>query len=131
LIPITHPKASPFSSYVFSDIHTVKLIAGGFVLDEFSASSNDPYLLGAQLRWDATWNNKWSSTLGIASISMESAVMLTNNVIPNVNRGNSRNIDGSLTYKFNPVVVDGAVTYTASSFPFYTGPFPIKIGGEC
>jgi hypothetical protein len=116
--------------YRLSDHHGFKLNLGGFVLDEFSGSSNDPYLLAAQVRWDAVWNTKWSSALGLTGISIESASRLTNSVVPNINRGNTRDVNGALVYAYNPVIVDGSVTYTASSFPFYKGAFPIKVGGE-
>jgi hypothetical protein len=55
--------------------------------------------------------------------------MLSNSVVPNVNRGNTRNVDQTPTYGFNPWVIDGSLTYVADSFPFYKGTFPIKASG--
>jgi hypothetical protein len=49
--------------------------------------------------------------------------------VPNVNRGNTRTA-GVLANNFNPVVVDGAVTYTLESAPMYNAAFPIRLGGE-
>ena len=46
------------------------------------------------------------------------------------NEGNSRTAAGNLVYNFNPVVVDGSVTYTLDSFPLYIGEFPIKFAAE-
>jgi hypothetical protein len=115
--------------YRINDKHGLKFNAGGFVLDEFQQSSNDPYLLAAQVRWDAAWNTKWSSTLGLSALSIQNDIMLTNSVVPNVNRGNTRKADQTLAYHFNPWVVDGAFTYTAATFPLYKGAFPIRVGG--
>ncbi|MEY2465715.1 MAG: hypothetical protein QOD03_236 [Verrucomicrobiota bacterium] len=116
--------------YTLNDKHTLKFNAGGFILDEAAASSNDPYLIAAQARWDAKWNTKWSSALGLAALSVESPGALANGSVPNINRGNTRDADGTPTYAFNPWVVDGSVTYTAESFPLYKGAFPIKLSGE-
>jgi hypothetical protein len=62
--------------------------------------------------------------LGIDNVSL-----LTNGAVQNINRGNTRLAPtGELAYRFNPWVVDGAITYSLSSFPFYKGAFPIKVG---
>jgi hypothetical protein len=116
--------------YRINDQHSIKFNGGAYILDELAASSDDPYLLAAQLRWEALWTPKWSSSLGFAALTIQNGDRLTNSSIPNVNRGNTRNADGTLRYDYNPVVVDASVTYTVDSFPFYTGPFPIRIGGE-
>jgi hypothetical protein len=116
--------------YRLSDKHTVKFNGGGFVLDELSGSSRDSYLLAAQLRWDAAWNSKLATSLGISGYSIEAGKQLTNGSVPNINRGNTRNADTSLAYSYNPWVVDASVTYTLDSFPLFKGPFPIKVGGE-
>jgi len=54
--------------------------------------------------------------------------------VPNINRGNTRLAGtGALAYHYNPLVVDGAVTFTAPSFllpSIYKGPFPIRVSGE-
>lgn len=116
--------------YTLDDKHTLKLNGGAFILDEFATSSSDPYLLAAQIRWDAKWNDKLASTLGLSGLLLQSGGMLTNSTVPNINRGNTRKSDGTLAYDYNPYVIDGAVTYTASSFPLYKGAFPIKVSGE-
>jgi Putative porin len=118
-------------AYRLNDHHSLKLIAACFVLDENALSGADPYMLGSQVRWDATWNTKWSSTMGLAYMSIANKDMLTNGAVPNVNRGNFRQTPtGILQYHFDPIVADAAITYTAPSFPVYKGPFPIRIGGE-
>ena len=116
--------------YRVNDQHLLKLNAGTFILDELSLTSSDPFLPAAQVRWEAAWNKKVSSSVGIAGLIIENADTLTNSVVPNVNIGNTRNADGRLTYKFNPIVADGSVTYLADSFPLYKGAFPIRFSGE-
>src|SRR5262245_15819058 len=116
--------------YAINDRQSVKLNGGGFVLDEIGASPNDPYLLGAQLRWDATWNKKIATTAGVAGLNIANDENLGNAAVPNVNRGNSRSAAGAPLYNFNPVVVDASLTYTLESFPMYTGAFPVKVGGD-
>jgi hypothetical protein len=50
--------------------------------------------------------------------------------VPDINRGNSRS-GGVLAANYNPIVADAAVTFSLESFPFmYTGPFPIRVGGD-
>jgi hypothetical protein len=117
-------------AYQFNDQHSVKFIAGGFVLDEIASSATDPYLIGGQLVWNANWNKKWSSSAGVATFSIQNPRSLTNSSVPNINRGNTRNADGTLAYEFYPVVGNASVTYLCETFPLYQGPFPIKPFGE-
>ena len=116
--------------YALNDRNALKLNAAGFMLDELGASSHDPYLLGAQLRWDATWNKKVATTAGVAGLSIFHDENLVNGNVPNINRGNTRNVAGSPQYHFNPVVADASLTYTLESFPMYPGAYPIKFGGD-
>jgi hypothetical protein len=117
-------------AYRFNDKHSVKLNGGWFMLDELAASSHDPYLLGAQARWDANWSPKFNTTLGAAYLTLCNEENLTNSAVPNINRGNTRNADGNLIYSYQPWIVDAAATYTLASFPFYKGTFPIKVAGD-
>lgn len=113
-----------------SDHHAVKLTGAAFFLNDAPADlSQDPYMLGGQMRWDANWSPKISSTLGLAYLYLGNTTNLDNLSVPNLNGGNTRNIFGALTNSYTPVVLDAAFTYTAASFPLYKGPFPIKIGG--
>jgi hypothetical protein len=116
--------------YAVNQHHTVKFSGGGFILDELSASSHDPYLLAAQLRLDSVWSKKIATTAGIAGLAIMNDENLVNGNVPNVNRGNTRNAAGAPVYNFNPVVVDASLTYTLESFPCYAGAFPIKVGGD-
>src|SRR5262245_1369188 len=117
-------------SYAFNDRHAAKLILGQFVLDELSLDSNDPFLLGAQLRFDSKWNKHLQSSLGVAGLLISGAGNLVNSAVPNQNRGNTRTPDGALVNHFNPIVVDGSVTYFVNTFPLYHGPFPINLAAE-
>jgi Putative porin len=124
-------------SYNFCSKHTLSLTSGGFVLDEVSASSSDPYMLGTQLRWDAAWNKHWQSSVGIAALFIDNEDQLGNAAVPNQNTGNTRkiNVVGTTTnqvpaYKFNPIVADASLTYMFDSVRTYAGPFPIKAFGD-
>ena len=118
-------------AYNFNEHHALKLNLGGFVLDEVSTSTSDPYLVGGQIIWDAKWNEQWQTSLGVALMKITSQQNLTNGAVPNVNTGNTRTgSTGVPAESFSPVITDGSVTYTLDSFPAYHGPFPIKVSGE-
>jgi hypothetical protein len=122
------------TGYRINDKHALKLNLAGFVLDEISGAGKDPFLVAAQFRWDAAWNSKWSSSLGGAYLALDGRQSLTNGAVPNINRGNTRvGSTGALAYRYHPLEVDGAVTFTAPSFflpAIYKGPFPIRVSGE-
>ncbi len=118
-------------SYVINDKHTVKMTGGYFVLDELAGSSHDPALVGLQGRWDAAWSSKLATSAGFAYLALQNQDMLPNAGVPNVNRGNTRvGAAGNLAYRYTPIVLDASATYTFAKFPFYPGPFPIKIAGD-
>ncbi len=124
-------------SYNISDQHALRLNLGEFVLDEISASSRDPYMGGAQLRWDSTWSPKVQTSFGISALAITGTDGLNNTAVPNQNRGNTRINVGTTNAPvfipathFNPIIGDGAVTYTLASFPCYTGAFPIRVAGD-
>jgi len=117
-------------SYLPTDAHTIKVTGGGFVLKEVSASSKDGALGVAQLRWDAIWSKKITSSVGVAALAIVGDESLGNAAVGNVNFGNTRRADGTLLYNMNSYVGDASITYTLETFPFYTGPFPIKFGGD-
>ncbi len=112
--------------------HALKFNAGFFLLDEISQgadASNDPYLIGGQLRWDAKWAQRLDSSLAVAMYAIVDEQSLTNFSVPNVNAGNTRLANGALLHDYTPVVVDGAVTYTFDSAPLYKGKFPVRALG--
>lgn len=127
-------------SYRINQEHTLKLTGAQFILNEYSTSNTDPALLAAQLRWNATWSPKISTTLGLAYLSLINSEtrgsttvtnpgLITANV-PNQGRGNSRNPDGSLVNGYNPFVLDAAATYTLESAPMYNGAFPVTASAD-
>jgi hypothetical protein len=128
------------SAYAIDKEHSLKFNAGFFILDEInqgSQASDDPYLLGAQLRYDAKWTSKLSSSAGIAWMGLSEEESLNNGAVPNINVGNTRyasatngHLAGDLVADFAPVILDASVTYTLDSFPLYPGHFPIRVGGE-
>lgn len=116
---------------------TLRWINGGFVLDEISLSSHDPFLFGSQLRWESQWAPQWSSSLGLMVFSFANVDELSNGAVPNMNVGNWRVLPtGSLSaaaavpqFKFNPVLADAAITWRAAHVPGYAGPFPVTLVG--
>ncbi|MEY2408637.1 MAG: hypothetical protein QOF48_1307 [Verrucomicrobiota bacterium] len=118
-------------AWKLSENQTLRGIAAGFVLDEVVPGTHDPYLLGAQVLWDAKWGKHLQTTLGGGSLWINSEQSLTNGAVPNINRGNTRTgPTGVLAENFNPLIADASVTYTLDSFPGYKGAFPIRGFGE-
>ena len=117
-------------AYSFNGHHRLSLSAACFFLDELGASSRDPWLTGAQLRWDGKWSPHLASTLGVAGFLISNRENLTNGNVPNGNRGNTRDANGAPQFGFNPVYVDGGVTWTLDRFPLYHGAFPISVTGD-
>lgn len=117
-------------SYAFNDKHALKLIGGGFLLNEVTASSLDSYMFGAQLRFDSMWSTKWQSSLGLAMLNIENRTNLNTALVPNQNVGNTRGTNGNLTYNFYPVIADASLTYNLDKFPLYKGTFPITVFGD-
>jgi hypothetical protein len=117
-------------TYRFNPNQTLKFTGAGYVLDELAADSNDPYMVGAQLRWDATWNTKLATSVGVSAWAIGNSDVLTTAAVPNVGRGNTRNAAGVLQYDYNPIQADAAVTYTFEQGPLYAAPFPITVFGE-
>jgi hypothetical protein len=117
-------------AYTINDHHAVKLNLGAFILDELAATANDPFLLGAQLRFDSKWTKKIVTSVGVSALGISAADNLNNSNVPNVNRGNTRGTDGAPAFNFSPIVADAWLTYTLDRFPGYAAAFPIKVGGE-
>jgi len=119
------------AAYKLNENHTLRGIAAGFILDELTSSTHDPYMLGAQVLWDAKWDKHLQTTLGAGGLLINSEQSLTNGAVPNINRGNTRTgPTGVLAENFNPLIADASITYTLDSFPGYKGAFPIKGFGE-
>jgi len=117
-------------TYRFSPDQSLKFTGAGYVLDELAIDSNDPYMVGAQLRWEAIWNPKLGSSFGVSGWAIANPEVLATTSVPNVGRGNTRSAAGVLQYHYNPVQADAALTYTLEKFPLYAAPFPITVFGE-
>jgi Putative porin len=116
------------AAYKFNDNHSVRFNAAGFVLDEISASSRDPFMYGGQVIWDAKWSPKVDTSLGVAAYNIVNKEKLLASY--DSNQGNSLTSSTNFASNFNPVVISGSATYKLDSFPLYTGAFPIKLAGE-
>jgi len=110
--------------------HAIKLNSGAFVIDELAGTTQDPFMFGAQARLESTWTPRISTSVGAAYMAMMNPEQLGNAAVPNINVGNTRDAAGNLVYDYTPVVVDASATYKLDSFPMYSGPFPIKVGGD-
>jgi hypothetical protein len=118
------------TGFKLSDKQTIKFNGGAFILDEIGSSSEDPYMLAGQVRWDAAWHKKFSSSAGLSGLMIANPTRLTASAVPNQNAGNTRLSNGVLAYDYNPFIADASVTYTLDKFPLYRGAFPIRLGGE-
>ena len=136
------------AGYKINDVHSLALIGAAFVLDEQKLSSQDPFMYGAQLQWNAKWTPRLESSLGVAVFDIVNRDLLTVgssgkavDSVPTVNLGNTRapttplsgspgDITYGLRYNYNPIIADASVTYTLDTFPLYRGKFPIKLTGE-
>jgi hypothetical protein len=117
--------------------HALQATGAAFMLNEFSARSEDPYFLGAQLRWDADWHADWETSLGAAFIAIGNRDGLGNQDVPNINAGNTRvpgaTVPANATpaYGFNALALDAKVTYTIEhGIPFYPAKFPISLQAD-
>jgi hypothetical protein len=55
-------------SFNAGEAHQIKLNLGEFVLDEISTESDDPFMLGAQLRLESAWSKQIATSLGIGAL---------------------------------------------------------------
>ena len=122
--------------YRLNNVHSFKGIGSAWVLNELSGSSLDPYMFGAQGRWNSEWSPNWQSTAGAAIFSIINRDKLGNTDVPNINVGNERvamptATSPAPTYAFNTMVFDAGVTYTiAGGVPLYNAKFPITLSGD-
>lgn len=116
--------------YTFNDQQGITFTGAAFSLDEESRSTQDPFMYGGQVLWNAKWTPKLASTVGVGGFQIGSPQQLTAANVPYQNQGNTRSATGVLLNNYNPIIGDASVTYTLDTFPLYTGAFPIKAGGE-
>lgn len=114
------------ANYKIDDNQSLAFTGAGFVLDEISKSSRDPFMYGAQAILNSKWTPEVGTSLGIAAYDIVNKANLTH-----AYDGNSGNtFAGGYAENFNPIVGDASVTYTLDSFPLYPGKFPITLAGE-
>lgn len=125
--------ASASVKYSINDHHAIRLIGGGFILDEANGRGRNPYIAAAQARFESTWDEKqqWQSSFGAGIFGISSADLLTTGSFGNINVGNTRGGGANpLVASFSPFYVDGALTYSLPEFPMYAGKFPIKLAAD-
>lgn len=138
---LTPEGAALQAGYKLNDRQSLVFNGAAFVLDEQKLSSQDPFMYGAQLLWNAKWTPRLESSLGIAAFDIVNRNILTVDSVSVVNLGNTRTSVPALTggtgadtfgllYNYNPVIGDASVTYTLDRFPLYRGKFPIKLAAE-
>lgn len=112
----------------------LKLNLGQFSLEERATGKSDTYMAGAQVWWEAKWNDRWQSSLGLGTLGISGKDNLTvANGQMNIGEGNTR--IGNLAanpprYNFHPIVGDVGLTYTQSRFPGFPGAFPVRFLAE-
>lgn len=116
--------------YKVNDHHSLRFNTAAFVLDELPGSTQDPFLFGGQIFWDAKWSSRVGSSIGVTALSLVNRMGLPNSAVSNVNDGNTRDANGNLAYNFNPIVASAGATYKFDHAPLYRGQFPVKLGGE-
>ncbi len=116
--------------YTINDKHSLAFTGAAFVMDENSGSTHDPFMYGGQVTWNALWNAKWASSLGVGALAIASPAQLSTANVPYINQGNTRDGNGILLNNYTPLIADASATYTLDSFPLYNGAFPIKVAGE-
>jgi hypothetical protein len=127
---LTPEGAAITGGYTINDNQNISFAGAGFVLDEESGSTRDPFMYGGQLALNSKWNSKLSSSVGVGAFSIINPSQLTTGNVPYNNRGNSRTPGGVLINNYTPVIADASVTYTFDSAPLYNGKFPVKLAGE-
>jgi Putative porin len=130
------------ASRKLSDDHQLKATGAFFVLGEINQGAGtlptsivdptaDPYLLGAQLLWEAKWTPRFSSSAGISFFDLGARKSLTpQGQDPFYNSGNTRDSNGVLLYNYNPVIGSGSVTWKGPDTAIYPGNLPVTLNGE-
>ncbi|HZI32008.1 MAG TPA: putative porin [Candidatus Binatia bacterium] len=127
---LTPEGAAVTGGYTINDNQNISFTGAGFVLDEESGSTRDPFMYGGQVALNSKWNSKLSSSVGVGAFQIVNPSQLTTGNVPYNNRGNSRSAAGVLLYNYNPIIADASLTYTFDKAPLYTGKFPVKVAGE-
>ena len=113
-------------------VHSFKLMGSAFVIDENNQGpiTEDPMMVGGQIRWDAKWNKSFDTSLGFGGFAISDDVVLGNGAVPNINVGNTRTAGGLLVNDYTPLIVDAALTYSFDAGKVFPGPLPVKLFGS-
>lgn len=108
--------------------HDLALGAALFLMDENSASADDPYLTVFKTQLNSKWTKQVSSILGMGTYTLHnrSAFDGTGGLAKN----NSGGQTSPFATGFTPFMGDASLTYALEKFPLYTGAFPITLAGE-
>ncbi len=122
--------------YRINNQHTLRGIAGAFVINEYSLSSSDPYWWAAQLHLASKWSEKLTTGLGVGYFPVIAGTVQTNrnalatDLVPDQQTGNTRDGIGNPIAKFDPIYSEASVTYLMDTFPLYKGACPITVSGD-
>jgi hypothetical protein len=130
-------------AFHLSDAHDLKLNLGLFSLDEIGADSDDPFMAGAQIRFDSKWSPHLITSVGVGMLGIANDEALDSSAagvwtVPNQNGGNTRVTApdappgriNQLAYNMNPIIADVAITYNLEKFFHYNALFPITFAGD-
>lgn len=115
------------STYKLTDTQSIRFVGGGFILDESSTKSRDPFMYGGQLTLNSQWAPAFATALGVGVLDIVNKETLLATYDSNI--GNART-GGVLVNHYNPVIADASATYTLENFPLYPTKFPITVSGE-
>ena len=132
------------SGYTFNDQHAILVNGGAFVEDQEVSGADKgsvqaPALFAGQVIWNANWDKRLSTSLGLGGYLLQNSKNLTTANVPYINQGNTRKLViippsttavGVLINGYTPIVADASATYKLDTFPLYAGAFPIKIAAE-
>ena len=130
------------SGYTFNEAQSILVNGAAFVEDQEvggtdKGSVQAPALFAGQAIWNANWNQRFGTSLGIGGYILANSQNLTTASVPYINQGNTRKVVviggnnvGVLVNGYTPIIADASATYKLDSFPLYAGAFPIKVAGE-
>ena len=117
-------------AYKLDSVHSFKLAGAGIAIDENNQGvTDDPFLIGGQLRWDAKWTKELDTTVGVAAFKLTDTPNLGNGAVPNINVGNTRTPAGVLVHHYTPIIADASIGYTFDVGHAYPGPLPVRAFG--
>ena len=96
-----------------SQDHSFGLGAAGWVIDESDSKTKDPYAIVLQATLDSTLSSTMTSHLGVGTYTF----INTDNAFGEA----TKRAGNTGTGQYNPIIIDGSVTYKGSSIPITLG----------